>query len=320
MTLGERRSDCNFCIFWHYALQITCVVGVLTMTKCPEGKRFKPLPRRRGFWRGHINAIKQGIVILAEELPEQEDARNAAQAILIDHIESRLMQRFRRPALDPDGEFYAEFFDAYVKVVRTAEENVWCEIEREVCEALAEQPDRDLSEKEAAYLTYTYVGYIDQPPDSTEYYMNLAVFSRAYEELLKKKYGEQYTPGVFYRALRTHMYGFVMRLIAMDSLISVLLLQNMKSPERADKYQLLRPETVLDSCFMRLGEDDSFAFAPQFIDAVHEHTRENNMKKDAVGRIEDRGCPVLYSSERDAIIHFGIEELIAQHKAHMHRT
>lgn len=144
--------------------------------------------------------------------------------------------------------------------------------------------------------------------------MNLAVYARTYEELLREKYGERYTPAIFYRALREHMPRFMFELIAMDSVTSALLTINAKPRELADEMLILRPETTLGRRFMGLGEDDSFFFQPKFVEIVREHARAQDIREDYEGRTEDRGCPVLYATERDAILRFAIEELVTQHE------
>jgi hypothetical protein len=202
---------------------------------------------------------------------------------------------------------------------------IWEEIGREIDQLLAEQPDRNLTEKEAAYLTYKMLrttAYLEEepPPQSNELYMNLAVHARAYEELLRKKHGEGYTAALFYRALREHMPNFLFRFIGMDSVTSILLTINAMPKEIAGEKAFLHEGTVIESRFMELGEDDSFFFKPRFLDAVCEHARQKDIREDSIGRTEDRGCPVLYSTERDAIIRFSIEELIAQHESYGHQT
>jgi len=290
----------------------------MVMSECPHGTRFKPLPLRRGFWKKLPNKIKEGTVLLARDLPEREDVRNAAQSILIGHIASRLISGFNRPALKRGGEFYGEFFATYMEAIQAEELRIWEEISCEMDRALAERPGRDLTDTQAAYLTYAMLGH-QEPPQSQELYMNLAVFARTYEELLRDKYGEAFAFALFYKALREHMPAFLFRLIGMDSLISVLLTMNAKPRELVNETLILRPGTVIESRFMDLGEDDSFAFRPKFVEVAHEHAQKNNLRKDFVGRTEDRGCPVLFASGRDAVIRFSIEELIAQHESYEHK-
>jgi hypothetical protein len=288
------------------------------MTNCPAGKRFKPLPLRRGFWRELPDKIKGGIVLIAEDEAEGEDIRNAAQSILISDIAPRLMKDFRRPKLESGKEFFEAFFYAYAEEVYAEELRIWEEISDEIDRTLAEQPGRDLTGSEAAYLTYSLLGY-EEPPQSFELYMNLAVFARTYEELLRKKYGPEYTAALFYQALREHMPNFLFRLIGMDSVTSALLTLNAKPRETAGETLILQPTTRLESRFMELREDDSFSFRPQFVDMIHEHMRSFGIKEDGQGRTEDRGCPVLYASERSAIVRFSIDQLIAEHESYGHK-
>jgi hypothetical protein len=257
--------------------------------------------------------IREGTVLLAETLPEREDVRNAAQAILIDYMQSRLMTSFRRPPLPRKEAFYAEFFGTYMRLIREEELRIWEEIGREVDTALAGNPLRELTEKEAAYLTIAMLGH-PEGPSSMELYMNLAFYAQGHETLLKEKYGDWYAPGIFYRALRAHMPRFLLRLIGMDSITGILLTMNARPRDHIDSGSVIEPDTVIDERLMELGEDDSYGFAPKFVEAVCEHAREQAFTEDAVGRTEDRGCPVLYSGERDAIISFAIEELVAQHE------
>jgi hypothetical protein len=294
------------------------------MSNCPQGKRFKPLPLRRGFWRELPKKLKAGVVLLTENTPEGEDIRTAAQSILISIIESRLMGEFKRPALKPGREFYAEFLAVYQDHIQAEEFRIWEELGCEIDQSLAKQPNRDLTEVEAAYLTYTMlrtetVLLEQEPPQSNELYMNLAVYARAYEELLREKYKGQHTPELLYKALREHMPNFLFRLIGMDSVLSILLTMNAIPKELAGEKILLHERTVIEPRFMELGADDSFSFRPKFLEMVCDLARRQNFTEDSLGRTEDRGCPVLYATERDAIIRFSIEELIAQHASHEHK-
>lgn len=292
------------------------------MSICPHGARYKPLPLRRGFWREFPKKIKEGVVLLAENSPEGEDIRNAAQSILIGHVESRLMSSFQRPALKGGGEFYGEFFAVYMELIKADELRIWEEISCELDLAISQQPSRELTVLEAAYLSYMMLKgkQSKEPPQSQELYMNLAVFARAYEELLRKKYGEEFSHALFYKALREHMPVFLLRLIGMDSIMSMLLTMNAKPRELVDETLILHPEMKLDLRFMELGEDDSFSFRPRFVEVMCEHVQQHNFTEDSLGRTEDRGCPVLYAPLRDAIISFSIEELIAQHQSYEHKT
>ncbi len=289
------------------------------MNSCPHGQRYKPLPLRRGFWRDLSKKLREGVVLVAENMPEREDVRNAAQAVLINHIASRLMKSFNRPALDTGGEFYTAFFASYMERIRAEELRIWEEFASEMDGALSKPLDRNLTETESAYLTYALLD-LGEPPQSQELYMNLAVHARTYEELLRTKYGEAYSPSRFYDALRTHMPAFLYRLISMDSVMSMLLTMNTKPGHLVEETLILYPETVLDARFFELGADDSFSFRPKFIEVTHEHARAHDFTEDSHGRTEDRGCPVLYASARDAIIRFSIEELIAQHTSYAHKT
>ncbi|MBY0294336.1 hypothetical protein K2Q08_03330 [Patescibacteria group bacterium] len=270
------------------------------------------MPLRRGFWREYPAKIKEGVVLIPRDLPEGQDMSNAAQAVLISHIESRLMEKFRRPVLSRFGEFYAEFNRAYTDATSIQELRIWEEIGCEVDESLAEQPDRELTDKEAAYLTLVMWGH-PKPPESMELYMFLPAYARVYEELLREKYGERYTPALFYKALREHMPKFILQIIGMDMVITFLLTMNLATGPIEDGF-ILKPSTVLDVRLMRLGENDALSLLPKFVDVIHERAREQNYKEDQNGRTADRGCPVLFASKRDEILSFAIEELIAQHE------
>lgn len=289
------------------------------MNECPHGKRYKPLPLRRGFWREYPAEFRKGLVLTPSSVAEGIDMATAAQAVLINHIESRLMRNFKRPTLAREGDFYAEFNKAYVRMAYAEEHRIWKEIGREVDQAFMLEPEREFTDKEAAYLTLWRLG-VKKPPQSIELYMFLPAFAQAYEELLRKKYAERYTPAIFYKALRTHMAAFLLRIIGMDMVIIFLLTLNMVSTIPNAKGFILKPGVVLDSRLMGLKEDDKLFLSSAFVEAIHERAREQNFREDQSGRTEDRGCPVLYSSQRDAIIRFAIEELIAQHELYEHKT
>lgn len=277
------------------------------------------MPLRRGFWRELLMRLKEGTVLTAKDLPEILDISHAAQAILISTIESRLMSSFTRPLPRRGEEFYAAFSSAYMEGIRAEELRIWEELGDEIDHALSEQSGRDLTGVEAAYLSYTMLG-IEEPPQSYELYINLAAFARAYEELMRKKYGEKFSQPLFYKALREHMPAFLVRLISMDSVISVLLTMNVKPRDQVEESIILQPETTFDACFMEVRDDDSFSFRPKFVEAICSHAKQYDIREDQLGRTEDRGCPVLYASERDSIIRFSIEELITQHEMYEHKT
>lgn len=282
------------------------------MSGCPHGKRYKPLPLRRGFWREYFGKIKQGEILTPASVDEALDMSSAAQAVLISHIESRLIQNFKRPALVTGDDLYAEFNRAYVQMVYGEELRIWEEIGLEVDHALVLEPERSFTDKEAAYLTLIRLKHKD-PPQSIELYMFLPAYAQAYESLLKEKYGERYTSVLFYNALREHMPKFMLQIISMDMVITFLITWHLLPEVHTEGY-LLKPGVVLNSRCMGLSDDDKLFLLPTLIEAIHEHARKKGFKEDQNGRTEDRGCPVLYSSARNAILRFAIEELIAQHQ------
>lgn len=282
------------------------------MGKCPAEKRYKPLPLRRGFWREYLKQLEKGVALIPENFLEWEDVRNAAQAVIIDHIQSRLMVRFKRPIISDFREFFTRFNDEYVERIREVEIEVWDEICNETTEALLKRPDRDMSDKEAACLTYLFSGH-PMPPDSTEFYMTMTIFARAYQELLQEKYLENYKPEIFYQALRQHMYKFIMSLLALDSAMAGLLVMG-AAKDLTSGYNTIETHTVIDSQFLELDSNDAMSFTPEFVTRASDYAQEEKIKADASGRKEDRGCPALFAKRRDAIICFAIEELIAQHQ------
>ncbi len=260
-------------------------------------------------------AIREGVVLLERDLPEGRDISNTAQSELISHIQSELMKTFKRPQLKRGCEFYSEFSAAYEEAIRVEEFRIWENMSNEIDNALSKNPDRELSEKEAAYLAYTMHGSED-PPQSWELYMNLAVFARVYEELLRKKYDKQFSSKLFYEALRTHMPTFLFHLMSMSPIILRQVIMYAKPRELLEESPLLHPRTTLESRCFEIGKDDSFSFLPKFVEAMCDHVWEHKheFREDPFGRTEDRGCPFLYSSRRNEVMRFSIEELIAQHK------
>jgi hypothetical protein len=284
------------------------------MNECPHRARFKPLPLRRGFWRDLPNKLKEGIVLLPETVPEIRDTRAAAHAVIIDHMQPRLIQNFVRPLLSGTKEFYGEFFMAYLKASYRTERRIWEEIAREFDQAIAENPLRELTAQEAAYLTLVAHGY-KTGPQSMELYMNLASYARAYEGLLRDKYGDWFTGATFYKALRAHMPKFLSRLIGLDAVILNLVTINLTPRKhRRGIGFVLRPSIALDARLLDLGENDSLSFPPKFLHEIHKLAKEVGFKTDLNGRTEDRGCPVLFADEYPKILSFAIEELIAQHQ------
>ena len=277
------------------------------------GERFRPLPLRRQFWKEYPKVIRDGAVILPESPAEREDIRNAAQSVMIEYIERGLMHDFKRPELPDKDDFYSEFSAIYPDAIQAEEFRQWERAGDAFAQRTKENPAAPLDETSAAYLTLTFMG-MEEPPQSIELYPILAAFGRAYESLLREKYGDQYSDELLYRNLRSQMKPFLLRFIGMDSITSMLLSQNAVTKETQHDTMILHPGAVIEPRLLDLGENDSLRFPPEFIDAVHKHIREQGITKDPLGRTEDRGCPVLYSSERDAVVEFAIEELIAQRK------
>jgi hypothetical protein len=279
-------------------------------------EKFKPLPLRRSFWKEIPPLLKRGVVVVPEDAAEREDARNAAQAVIIDSIEKELMSTFQRPELPGKDEFYSEFFTAYDSAVTEQETVIWGNIGKRVEEKTKKHQAGPLDEESAAYLTLRRLGE-EEAPQSRELYLTLAPIGRAYEERLREKYGEHYSPSLLYDGFRKHMPHFMLRFISMDSVISHLVALNSPTKETRAKDNtepLISSHTKFDPRVIQLDDHDSLRFAPKFIDLIHSYAREKGITEDMHGRTEDRGCPVLYSSERDAIIKFAIEELIAQHQ------
>lgn len=289
------------------------------MSECPFGKRYKPLPLRRGFWREYPDRLKNGVVLWTKDESRRYDMMSAANSILLSHVQWRLRASFRRPALKAGRDFYAEFFRAYVEVSYAEECRIWDEIGCEVEQTFSERHVHGFTDKEAAYLTLVGLGQ-KEPPQSMELYMFLPSYARAYEELLHEKHGEQYTHEILYQRLREHMPKFLLQVIGTDMVVTFLTTLNLVSmPPRGPEGFILKPDVPLDLRLMDLDEDDKLFLLPKFIDAIHEQAREKGIKEDQNGRTEDRGCPVLFASERDAIITFAIDELIAQHELY-HKT
>jgi hypothetical protein len=258
--------------------------------------------------------VRNGTIVLPDDPAAREDARNAAQAVIIGYIERDLMEHFRRPKLDSEKSVYPEFCDKYADASREQEFEIWEKIGREVEASTKAHPESPLDERAAAYLTLQFLEY-DGPPRSEELYMSLPLFAEAYEKKLKEKYGDAYAHERLYEGMRKSFPAFLTRYIGMNSIISILATTNLATKETFDKSSPpLRPDVIFEPRMLRLKDDDSLVFSETFVDIIHEHAQRKNYKEDQVGRTEDRGCPVLFSEERDAILAFSIEEMIAQHK------
>ena len=292
------------------------------MNGAPKNERFKPLPMRREFWKIMPDLIKDGVVVLPEDPKEINDARAAAFSVLIDHQERELIEHFRRPELTQD-DFYTDFAVSYSTEITNQESEIWDRFEKETAQKQEQEPTAPLTEQEAAYLTLTAAdaarGIPTDHPQSIELYEFLPKYVESYEALLKQKYGDSYSPDILYEALRKYMPKFMTRFIAMDPVISKIAAINLMSEESLDKgddtaHATFEPRT------MELDGDDSLQFKKLFVDAIHEHAMEKNFTEDSVGRTEDRGCPALYSNQRDAVLKFAVEEMIAQHKLYLEKV
>lgn len=283
----------------------------------------KPLPFRREFRKVLIPLLEKGTVLVTERRsPEWWDAQNAAQTILINHLHPKIVASFKRPALPEDGNLYQNFAQMYVKEIDQAEKDAWAVFGSSFSEKFARMNKDDLdnlTDAEAAYLTLSQAEDVDSMPSSQELFEYLPRYTEVYEGLLKKKYGENYEPERLYVNLRTKMPQFLLKFIAMDSLLveKTNLYGQTELDEDAD---LVPSDFSFNPAVFELTEDDNLVFTRRFVDFVHNSLEKKDVK-DSQGRTEDRGCPVLFAEKgvRDTIINFAIEELISQHEASTQR-
>lgn len=279
-----------------------------------SNKYTNPLPPRRGFWSRALEYLADGRVLCDEgDIGVRRDNKIAAQSVLIDEIGRRLMKTFTRPQLPEHTEFYKGFYQVYENAVQETDNLIW----EKLCDEFDEEIKKkngttDLSKSEAAYLTYAFTG-IEEAPQSYELYLNLALFARAYEQLLRTKYDSNFTYEHYYTALRNRMPEFLLRLTSMDSLVLFLLRVNAE-PHEENQRMGLHAESIIDPRLLTLHRDESFNFRNEYVDLVHKHILAHNLKDDFRGRTESRGCPVLRSSIPRELYDFAVEELIAQHK------
>ncbi len=277
----------------------------------------KPLPFRRRFRTVLLSLFEQGTVIVAEtNTPEWWDAQNAAQTICINHLHPKVIADFSRPVLPDTGDFYERFSDKYIQEVRKTETAVWREFGKKFNKRF-EDLDSDaldnLSDIEAAYLVLSRAETA-QIPGSEELFGFLARVSEVYETLLKKKFKERYSPSMFYKMLRENMSVFILKFIALDSVIAEDTFLFAGAKKQADG-SLSVSGFSLNPIVFQLGDNDELLFTKDFTNFVHQEVEGKGKTSDSVGRTEDRGCPVLFAKKevRDGIISFAIEELIAQH-------
>ena len=274
------------------------------MDETPKEK-WKPLPLRRKFWAKLPQRIREGTVLVSKDEKEKEDIRNAAQSILIDYIEKELLNTFKRPRLDENREFYEAFLKGYCPYVEERETEIWEELSKHANNALKENPEKDLSEKEAAYLTLSSLdGHENNAALSGELYYFLAMHTRVYEDLLKEKHKELYTDEILYSALRDHMPKFLLRFIGLDSVIASLIndnAQTKESRERDLEDEMIPVKGQFEARMFYLTEDDSLRIKSTLIDEVTNQAKEKGIIGDQVGRTEDRGCPVLFASQRHSV-------------------
>lgn len=279
-----------------------------------HGSLCRPLPLRRKFWRTLPQLIRNGTVLIRNEPAEREDIRNAAQSILIDYIEREVMATFKRPSLVKSCDFYAAFYVAYEKAIRDTELAIWKHFGKEFEVWSAKHAAEPLTEKWAAYLTYAFREY-PEPPQSNELYMNMAPLARAYESLLRQKYGKKYSHEQFYETLHTRFPTFLFRFIGMDTLIGALISTNLHIKRTHQEGMLVSRYSFYEPRLFILDENDTLVFKPAFLAAIRAHAQEQNFKEDHQGRAKDRGCPFLFAKERTSVLDFAIHELIEQHRA-----
>ncbi len=293
------------------------------------------LPRRPEFRKRILDAFKSGTVVVLEPPSSREnmitrdeyvaeftDISNAAQTVLIDHIQKALIERFVRPQIAQDTAkeaFYAVFAHDYARYVRDLEIAIWNELGeqvREQTEHLTEHELDELPPTVAAYITYVGLG-ISRPPSSIELYVYLAKYAESYETLLQQKYGSAYVPELYYEGLQKHIHSFMVKFIGMDSVMSERLTLNLTSPEVKSSIQFaeaLEGVDPLNVDHLELTGAGGLGFKKDYVDRVHAHVRAHTISHDMMGRTETRGCPVLYAKERDRVIAFAINEIIIQHR------
>jgi hypothetical protein len=278
-----------------------------------------PLPIHKDFWKDILPSLKKGLVTIEDrDNPNSwRDTYYAAMPEIIDAIYSEVMENFQRPVLEVGGHGFAlDFIRQYHEQTDLEVTAIRERVEEELLTTLAETPDKEFSPLEASLLSQMFADNRTLVPDSGPFYIHIGIYGYIYEELLKRKMRESFSAEALYQVLQKNFKNF---LIAQTA-TSDLLLNVERSFLYGGGYWENSEEGVpftldtLNYSYLYLDENNLLRVTPEGIEAIHQFIKEKKPVESLAGRTEERGCPVLYARNRDAIYEFGVQEYVAQHR------
>ena len=278
-----------------------------------------PLPIHKDFWKDILPNLRKGFVAIEDrDNPNSwRDTYYAAMPEIIDAIYSEVIENFQRPTLEVSGHGFAlDFIQQYEEQTDQEVTIIRERLEEELLATLTEAPDKELSPLEASLLSQMFADNRRLIPKSGPFYIQIGIYGYIYEQLLRKKMGESFSAEAFYQVLQKNFKDFLIAQTATNDLLSHAersFLYGADYWENGEKGVTFTLET-LNYSHLYLDKNNILRVTPEGLEAIHQFVKEKKPIESLAGRTEERGCPVLYTRNRDAIYEFGVNEYIAQHK------
>jgi hypothetical protein len=279
-----------------------------------------PLPLHKDLWKDLLPNLRKGFVAIEDrDNPNSwRDTYYAAMPEIIDALYDEVIANFQRPTLEVSGHGFALDFIQYHKQIDREVATIRERVEEELLATLAETPDKELSPLEASLLSQMFADNRTLVPESGPFFIHIGTYGYIYEKLLREKMGGSFSTEVLYQVLQKNFKSF---LIAQTATSDLLLDAERVFLFGADYWENSEKGTgtpftleTLDYSHLSLDENNVLRVTPEGIEAMHQFVKEKKPIESLAGRTEERGCPVLYARNRDAIYEFGVREYIAQHK------
>ncbi len=279
-----------------------------------------PVPKRFDEVSKKINLLNQGVVLLYSDNDiENKDVTNAAQSLVVDEIESRVIKAWIDQPIKANNsdEFYIEFLRVNYGYVNQIEIDAWNSLLQEVI-----NQDLDLdnfSPLQAAVFTLVSFGFEFSPISSRELYIEIGKYSQLYESLLKNKLKDNYRAETLYGLLEKNLPSLLLRIIALDPLILRMFRNEIIDVEEGEMTSGYAYEKISQKCF-DLDDACILKFKPSVINFLKKAALDNNLTESSPDynhrnhRTHSRGCPFLRAQSKREVLNHGIAVFIKQHR------